>query len=173
VNQIHESFKHGKDFKIGYYNVIEEGVEVGDNVQICNFVLLKKGTKIGNNCYIDSYVLSSGENEIRNNVSIRYQSIIARNVLIEDGVYMTAGVKTIYLDHRREMTKEKLVIGRGCFLGDNSVILGGVRIGENCIIGAHSLVTRDTLANGVYYGNPARRMRDVKPDEVIWKVQES
>ena len=169
MNSIHQSFKHGQGFKIGKFNVIDEGVEVGDNVEICNFVLLKKGTKIGNNCFIDSYVLSSGECEIRNNVSIRYQSIIARNVLIEDGVYITAGVKTIFLDHRRQKTPEKIIIGRGCFLGDNSVIMGGVKIAENCIIGANSLVTRDTTPNGVYYGSPARRMREVKPDEVVWK----
>jgi len=96
-NTIHPSFKHGKNLKMGYNNVIEEGVEVGDDVDIQNFVLLKKGTKIGNNCYIDSYVLSSGDCKIGNNVTLRYQSVIARNVIIEDDVFFTAGVKLIFL----------------------------------------------------------------------------
>lgn len=165
MNSIHESFKCGKNFKIGHFCVIHEDVEVGDNVEVCNYVLLKKGTRIGNDCYIDSYVLTSGDCVIGNNVKIRYQSIIARNVIIEDDVFITAGVKTVYLDHKRQATPEKLVIGRGSFIGDEVVILGGVKIAPNCIIGAQSLVTRDTLPNGVYFGCPAARKRDVLPGE--------
>ncbi len=164
-NKIHFTFKHGKNLKMGYNNVIEEDVEVGDDVDIQNFVLLKKGTKIGNNCYIDSYVLSSGDCKIGNNVTLRYQSVIARNVIIEDDVYFTAGVKLIFLDHKRNATPDPLVIGKGCFLGDAAVIMGGVKVAPGCIIGACAFVNKDTEPNGVYIGVPARRIRDITEDE--------
>jgi len=165
-NVIHESFKHGMNLKIGNFNVIEKNVQVGDSVEICNFTLLKKGTQIGNNCYIDSYVLSSGDCEIGNNVILRYRSIIARNVVIEDDVFFTAGVKTIFLDHKRGRTIKPLIIGKGCFLGDASVVMGGVHIAPHCIIGACALVIKDTDPNGVYVGVPAKRIREVTPEEI-------
>lgn len=148
-----------QDTKIGHHCIIEEDVSIGKNVTIGNYVLLKKGTVIGDNCFIDSYVLSSGENKIGNNVQIRYQSIIARGTVIEDNCFLCAGVKTVYLDHNQGQVKG-LRIKKDCFIGDNSVILGGVVVAENCVIGANSLVTRDTEPNGIYYGTPAKRGRD-------------
>jgi acetyltransferase-like isoleucine patch superfamily enzyme len=163
---IHPSFKYGKNLKLGNYNVIEEGVEVGDDVDIQHYALLKKGTKIGNNCLIDSYVLSSGNCQIGNNVKLRYQSVIARNVIIEDNVFFAAGVKTIFLDHTRAMTPKPLVIKSGSFFGDNVVIMGGIIVAENCIYGACTLVSKDTEPNGVYVGIPAKRIREVTLEEI-------
>lgn len=166
LSVVHSSFKHGKNLKMGYFNVIGEGVEVGNNVEICNFVLLKKDTKIGNDCFIDSYVLSSGSCTIGNNVTLRYQSVIARNVIIEDDVFFTAGVKLIFLDHKRTATPDPLIIGKGCFLGDAAVIMGGVKVAPNCVIGACAFVNKDTEPNGVYAGIPARRLRDATKEEL-------
>lgn len=136
MNKIAKNFKHGKNFVIGDFNIIKNGVKVGNDVVIENFTLLKPGTFIGDNCYIDSYVLSSGDCYIGNNVILRYRTVIARNVVIDDNCFFTAGVKTIFLDHSAKMTRKKLRIKSGSFFGDNCVIMGGVTIAENCIIGA-------------------------------------
>ncbi len=165
-NTIHESFKYGKNFKIGKYNVIEKGVTVGDNVEIQHHTLLKEGTTIGNDCYIDSYVLSSGDCQIGNNVILRYQSVIARNVIIEDDVFFTAGVKTIFLNHTRAITVKPLLIKNGSFFGDNVIVMGGITIAENCIFGACAFVHQDTEPNGVYVGIPAKRIREVTLEEI-------
>jgi acetyltransferase-like isoleucine patch superfamily enzyme len=158
-------FIHGKNLKMGYFNVIGKA-RVGNNCEICNFVLLKDDTKIGNNCFIDSYVLSSGSCQIGNRVIMRYRTVIARNVIIEDDVFFTAGVKTIFLDHKRKATPKPLIIKSGCYFGDNCIIMGGIIVAENCIIGAGAFVNKDTGPGGVYVGTPARRMRDVLPDEL-------
>ena len=168
-NDVHESFKHGKNLKVGSFNMIMKDVVVGDNVEICHHVLLKPGTVIGDNCYVDSYVLTSGNCKIGNNVIMRYQTVIARNVIIEDGCFFTAGVKTIFLDHSAVATEKPLHIKRGCFFGDAAIIMGGITIAENCIIGAGAFVNKDTEPNGVYVGLPAKRFRDVKEDELWWK----
>ena len=150
---------------MGYFNVIGKA-RVGDDAVICNFVLLKDDTKIGHNCFVDSYVLSSGSCQIGNNVIMRYRTVIARNVIVGDDVFFTAGVKTIFLDHKRNATLSPLVIGRGCYFGDNSVIMGGITIRPNCIIGAGAFVNKSTEMGGVYVGTPARRMREVLADEL-------
>ncbi len=157
-NIIHESFKHGKNFKIGHFCIIKEDCEVGDDVTIKDYVRLAKGTKIGNNCMIDSYVKSSGQNSIGNNVTIRYDSIIAREVTVEDDVFISPQVMTIYLTHEGEK-KGGIVIGKGAFIGTNVTISAGIKIAPSCIIGAKALVTKDCLEPGIYIGIPAKRRR--------------
>jgi len=159
-------FKYGKNLKMGYFNVIRGYVTVGNNCIIENFVLLKDGTLMGNNCYVDSYVLTSGKCTIGHRVVMRYRTVIARNVVVEDDVFFTAGVKTIFLDHKRQETLTPLWIHKGCYFGDNCIIMGGITIAENCIVGAGAFVNKPTLPNGVYVGTPARRMRDVEENEL-------
>ena len=167
---VSEDFKFGRNLKMGTFNTIMRDVEVGDNVDIQNYVLLKPGTRIGDDCYIDSYVLTSGACKIGNNVRLRYRTVIARNVIIEDNNFFTAGVKTIFLDHTAQATKKPLLIKFGSFFGDNAVIMGGITIAENCIIGAGAFVNKDTEPSGVYVGTPARRIRDVREDELWYKI---
>lgn len=164
---ISSDFKFGENLKLGHFNTIQKNVIVGDNVDIQNYVLLKPGTVIGNDCYVDSYVLTSGNCQIGNNVKMRYRTVIARNVIIEDDCFFTAGVKTIFLDHSATATEKPLLIKRGCYFGDNAIIMGGITIAEDCIIGANTFVNKDTEPGGVYAGTPARRFRDVKPEE-LW-----
>lgn len=166
-NVIEEDFSFGTKFKIGNFNTIMENVRVGNGVEICNYVLLKPETIIGNDCYVDSYVLTSGNCVIGNNVIMRYRTVIARHVIIEDNCFFTAGVKTIFLDHSAHKIKKHLIIKNGCYFGDNSIIMGGITIAKNCIIGANSFVNKDTEPGGIYAGTPARRLRNVKDSE-LW-----
>jgi len=168
-NDIHSSFQYGKNVSIGSNNVIMENVKVGNNVTICHHVLLKPGTVIGDDCYVDSYVLTSGNCTIGNNVIMRYQTVIARNVIIDDNCFFTAGVKTIFLDHSAQETKKPLHIKSGNYFGDNAVIMGGLTIAKDCIIGACAFVNKNTLTRGVYAGIPAKRFRDIKESELWWK----
>lgn len=169
MNEIDNNFKYGHHIKIGHFNVIQPDVIVGNNVTIENHVLLKSGTVIGDNCYIDSYVLTSGDCKIGNNVFLRYQTIIARNVVIEDNCFFCAGAKTIFLNHSAQKTQKPTIIKSGSFFGDNSIVMGGVTVAENCVIGAGAFVNKDTEPMGVYAGLPAVRLRDLKEDELWWK----
>ena len=157
-NVIHPSFKHGQGFQIGVFNHIHEDVEVGGNVQIRSHVELRPKTKIGNSCYIDSGVKSSGLNEIGNNVILRYDTIIARNVIIEDGVFISPQVMFINVPFF-EKEKKKTIIRRGAKIGTNATINDGVKIGEGVIIGAKSFVNKDCLEPGVYVGIPVRKIK--------------
>ena len=54
-----------------------------------------------------------------------------------------------------------IVIGDGCWIGARATILPGVNVGPGCMIGAGAVVTKDCEPNGLYAGNPARRVRDL------------
>lgn len=155
---IDPSFKHGSNFQIGHYCVIEKDVVVGNDIEICNFVLLKEGTTIGNNCFLDSYFRSSGHNQIANNVTLRFGSTIAKNVHVEDYVFISPNVMTVFLIPDRPTTKPTL-IKRGAFIGTAAVIAPGLVIGPGVIIGANSYVNKDCLETGVYAGSPAKKIR--------------
>ena len=154
-NVIHESFKFGKNLKMGHYCVIGEDVVVGDNVVIENYVLLKKGTIIGSDTFIDSYVRSSGYNTIGDNVTLRFGCTIAREVTIKNGAFVSPNVMTIYSTHKGEK-KSGTVIGAEVHIGTAAVIGPGLKIASGAVIGAGGIVTNDCPVAGIYRGAPAR-----------------
>ena len=131
-----------------------KNVVVGDNVTIENFVLLKSGTRIGDNVYVDSYVRSSGGNIIKDNVVLRYGCTVAKEVTIEDNVFISPNVMTIYSRHTGESVTGT-VIGEGSHIGTAAVIGPGVKIVAGTVIGAQAYVSKDIDEPGIYVGIPA------------------
>lgn len=97
-------------------------------------------------------------------------------ITIGNHVRITEGVKILTHDFSWSVLKEidcgygkgtilgasgKVNIGNNVFIGMNSIILRGVNIGDNVIIGAGSIVSRDCESNGVYAGNPAKKIMDI------------
>jgi len=87
-------------------------------------------------------------------------------ITIEKNVTITT--YCIILSHdlsRRHLYNEEVIgsvfIKEGAFIGVNSTIMPGVTIGENCIIGAGSVVTEDTSPNSVYVGSPAKKIKEL------------
>lgn len=62
-------------------------------------------------------------------------------------------------------TSRDIVVGDGVWIGFDSAIMGGTRIGDGCVVGARSLVTRDCQRNGIYLGQPARWVSDLDDDQ--------
>jgi UDP-N-acetylglucosamine acyltransferase len=157
-NNIHPTFMYKEPIQIGKYNHIHENVIVGKGCIIRSYVELRNNTRIGNNCYLDSGVKTSGDCIIGHNVTIRYDSIIARNVIVEDEVFISPQVMFInipFSDKERKST----IIKSGVKIGTNATIGDGVEICEGVIIGAKSFVNKDILEKGVYVGVPARRIK--------------
>jgi len=176
MNKVDKSFRYGKRFEIGEFCVIGKNVDVGDNVKIghsvvilddCHIgsgtvvdhhVLLKAGTVIGERCFVDSYFHSSGVNIIGNDVTLRFNSCICRECIVEDGVFVSPNVMTIYGKHTGEEVGG-MVIGKGSHIGTAAVLGPGVVIGESVVIGAMAYVNKDCESGGTYIGIPARRVR--------------
>jgi acetyltransferase-like isoleucine patch superfamily enzyme len=131
------------------------GCEIGDNTKIGTFVEIQKNAKVGKNCKISSH------------------TFICEGVAIEDGVFIGHGVTFTNdryprstaadgsLQTEKDWTVEFTVVRKGASIGSGATILPNLIIGENAIVGAGSVVTKDVPAHAIVAGNPARILRGV------------
>ena len=153
--------------------VIARDVEVGEGTRIGNFVLIRDTTRIGQGCTIGSYVDIEGDVIIGNFVSLQSACYITRGVIIEDEVFCGPRIITMN-DKRMVYRRTNLVfersaprILRGARVGGGSVLLPGVTVGENALVGAGSVVTKDVPNFAIVVGNPARIVGMVPPEDRI------
>ncbi|MBX3008352.1 MAG: N-acetyltransferase [Melioribacteraceae bacterium] len=124
--------------------------EIGENTFIGPFVEVQKNVKIGNNCKVQSHAFICELVEIGNNCFISHGAMFINDVFSDGGPAM--GDKSKW-----KSTK----IGNNVAIGTNSTILP-VNICDNVVIGAGSVVTKDISEAGVYAGNPAKKIKQVK-----------
>ena len=82
-----------------------------------------------------------------------------------------------YFDEEKGYITDKeynkpIVIGSDCWFGTNVVVIGGVTIGDGCVIGAGSVVTRDIPSNSLAVGNPCRVIRKITKEDSIYLKKE-
>jgi acetyltransferase-like isoleucine patch superfamily enzyme len=129
------------------------GCEIGDDVKIGTFVEIQKGSKIGNRCKVSSH------------------TFICEGVILEDDVFIGHGV-TFTNDRYPRATNPNgqlqteadwkcvgTLVKRGASVGSGATLLCGITVGENALIGAGSVVTRDVPPGAVVAGNPARVLK--------------
>jgi len=121
---------------------------------------------IGNNCYIGFgfSALASAEAsiDIGNNV------LFASNVLVTNenhGIDPESDIP--YMD--QQLSAKDVKIGNGCWIGEKVCILSGVSIGEKCIIGAGSIVTRSIPSYSLAAGHPARILKQYNFETKRWE----
>jgi acetyltransferase-like isoleucine patch superfamily enzyme len=153
--------KLGKDVRLSNF-INLYGCEVGDETKIGAFVEIQKNARVGRRCKISSH------------------TFVCEGVIIEDNVFVGHGVTFINDTYPRSTTAggdlqtekdwrvEPTLVRRGASIGSGSTILANVTVGENAIIGAGSVVTRDVPANVIVAGNPARVLRSI-PNTTVRK----
>jgi acetyltransferase-like isoleucine patch superfamily enzyme len=82
-----------------------------------------------------------------------------KGVIIGDGSYLAFGATILCHDMSRNIRKS-VIIGKNCFIGANSIILPGVKIGDEVVVAAGSVVTKDVDNNTIVAGNPAKPIRN-------------
>ena len=158
--------------KIESTAVIEEGAIIGENCYIGHFTLIRKGATIGNNTQIRSHCYIGEDVRIGNHVLIRPFSDMCKSTVVEDKVFVGMGCMTsntrkiAYLREYDDINTPPRIC-YGARLGVNVTLLPGVIIGENCLIGAGSVVTKNTNRKGVYIGVPAEFVKWVRQEELI------
>ncbi len=139
------------------------GCEIGDDVKIGTFVEIQKGAKIGNRCKISSHTF------ICEGVTIEDEVFIGHNVTFINDRYPRATANGA-LQTEADWSCVGTLVKRGASIGSGATLLCGVTIGENAVIGAGSVVTRDVPAGAVVAGNPARVLKSAKAKAVLEAV---
>jgi UDP-2-acetamido-3-amino-2,3-dideoxy-glucuronate N-acetyltransferase len=146
-----------KNRKSSKFSLIKD-VEIGEGTVIHDQVNLYK-CKIGRNCKIDAYVYIEEGVVIGDNCKIRPFVFIPTGVTIEDDVFIAPGViftNDKYPKVRGEWKLMPIRVKKGASIGSGVVILPGVTIGENALIGAGAIVTKDVPDNAIVAGTPSR-----------------
>jgi acetyltransferase-like isoleucine patch superfamily enzyme len=142
-------------------------VRVGKNVQIFSFVNAYECT-IGDGSKVGAFTEIQKEVLIGKNCKISSHSFICTGVELEDNVFIGHGVmftNDLYPRATREdgqlQTEDdwqliKTKVKKGASIGSNATILCGITIGENAVVGAGAVVTKDVTANTTVAGNPAK-----------------
>lgn len=169
---IHPEVKFGKKVQLSHYVVIEKSCEIGDETFIGNFCVLRKGTKIGKHCVIGHGTVFEGDCQVGNRVLIHSQCHITKKVIIEDDVFiapMFVGANTPKIKHGRNypLVLKPYRIKRAARIGIGVVVLPGVVIGENVLVGAGSVVTKDVPEGMIVMGVPAKVVGKVADEEVL------
>ncbi len=125
------------------------GCEIGDDVKIGTFVEIQKGAKIGNRCKISSHTF------ICEGVTLEDEVFVGHNVVFTNDRYPRSAAAG-KLQTEADWHCIPTLVKRGASIGSGAVLLCGITIGENAMIGAGSVVTRDVPPGVTVAGNPAR-----------------
>lgn len=149
----------GDDATIRSGTVIYTGTEIGNSLQTGHNVVIREENKIGNGLSIWTNSVIDYGCIVGNNVLIHNLVYVCQFTVIEDDVFLAPGVMLAndkYPINKADLRGPRIM--RGARVGLNSTILPGIVIGENAIVGAGSVVTRDVPDNAVVAGVPARIM---------------
>ena len=133
------------------------GCEIGDETLLGTFVEIQKGAKIGDRCKISSHTF------ICEGVTIEDNVFVGHGVTFTNDSYPRSTTPEGDLKTERDWNVEPTLVKRGASIGSGATILPNLIIGENALVGAGSVVTRDVPADAIVAGNPARVQRFLTP----------
>lgn len=162
------------------FQSVSPDVRLGNNVKLSRFINLY-GCQIGDDTKIGAFVEIQKNASVGRRCKISSHTFICEGVRIEDGVFIGHAVTFINDSYPRATNSvgelqaesdwrvEPTVVKRGASIGSGATVLSGVVIGENAMVGAGSVVTKDVPPNAVVAGNPARLLRFVTTEEKVYQ----
>ncbi|MBN8704155.1 MAG: N-acetyltransferase [Bacteroidetes bacterium] len=131
------------------------GCSIDDGSKVGAFVEIQKGATIGKNCKISSHTFICEGVHIKDNVFIGH-GVMFTNDLFPRATNPDGSPQT---DSDWKMVET--FVEKGASIGSNATIICGITIGENALVGAGSVVTKNVPANSIVAGNPARVIRKI------------
>ncbi len=164
----------GENAVIRSHTVIYAGNTIGDNFQTGHHVMVREENTIGSNVSIGTSSVVEHHVSIGSGVRIHTGAFIPETSILEDGCWIGPQVViTNALYPLSPNVKQELrgaVVKRNAKVGANATLLPGVTIGENALVGAGSVVTKDVPSNKVAAGNPAKIINTIS--NLPYKKQE-
>lgn len=150
--------KLGKNVKLSKF-INLYGCSIGDNTKLGAFVEIQKNAAIGKNCKISSHTF------ICEGVTIEDNVFIGHNVTFINDKYPRSTNSKGKLQTEADWRVEPTLVKKSASIGSGTTVLSNVTIGENAIVGAGSVVTKDVPPNSIVAGNPARVIRMISDEE--------
>jgi acetyltransferase-like isoleucine patch superfamily enzyme len=138
----------------GWANIY--GCEIGENSRIGPFVEIQKGVNIGKNCKIQSHAF------VCEGVTLEDNVFIGHGVMFTNDRFPRATNPDGSLKGAEDWKCEETLVKKGASIGSNATLLCGITIGENALVGAGAVVTKDVASNTIVAGNPAKKIGEVK-----------
>jgi UDP-2-acetamido-3-amino-2,3-dideoxy-glucuronate N-acetyltransferase len=132
------------------------GCSIDDNSKVGAFVEIQKGASIGKNCKISSHTF------ICEGVHIADNCFVGHGVMFTNDLFPRATNPDGSAQTEADWTLVETHVKKGASIGSNATILCGITIGENALIGAGAMVTKDVPDNAVVAGNPAKIIKYLK-----------
>ena len=142
---------------------VDDGCTIGRGTKIWHFSHIMSGCTIGEDCNIGQNVVISPDVVLGRNCKIQNNVSVYTGVRCGDDVFLGPSmVFTNVINPRSAVSRKseyrETIIGTGASVGANATIVCGHALGEYCLIGAGSVVTKDVPAYALMVGNPARRI---------------
>jgi UDP-2-acetamido-3-amino-2,3-dideoxy-glucuronate N-acetyltransferase len=144
----------GRDVRLAAF-VNLYGCAIGDESRIGTFVEIQRGATVGRRCKIQSHTF------ICEGVEIEDEAFVGHGVVFINDRFPRATNPDGSLQGNEDWDCERTIVRRRASIGSGATILCGLTIGEEAIVGAGSVVTRDVPPRTVVAGNPARILREV------------
>ena len=132
------------------------GCSIDDNSKVGAFVEIQKGSTIGKNCKISSHTF------ICEGVHIEDNCFVGHGVMFTNDLFPRATNPDGSPQSEADWKLVETCIKKGASIGSNATILCGVTIGENAMVGAGAMVTKDVAPNTIVAGNPAKIIKQIK-----------
>jgi len=150
--------KLGKDVRLSKF-INLYGCDIGDETKIGAFVEIQKHASVGKRCKISSHTF------ICEGVTIEDNVFVGHNVAFINDAYPRSTTADGQLQTEADWKVERTLVKKGASIGSGCTILSKITIGENALVGAGSVVTKDVPPNTIVAGNPARFLR--KLDHIL------
>lgn len=158
-----EAAMPSEDFSVHPSAVVDPGAKIGKGTKIWHFSHVMAEAELGEGCNLGQNVVVSPKVKLGKNVKVQNNVSIYTGVTCEDDVFIGPGaVFTNVLNPRSKYPQRdkyvSTVVRKGATIGANATILCGHELGESCLVGAGSVVTKDVPAFALVVGNPAKQV---------------
>lgn len=136
--------------------------QIGKETTVWQFAIILKHAVIGCCCNINCHTFIENDVVIGDYVTVKSGVYLWDGIRIEDNVFI--GPNATFVNDSYPKSKQyprdfqQTILKKGCSIGANATLLGGIEIGENALIGAGSVVTKNVKPHALMLGNPARQV---------------
>jgi acetyltransferase-like isoleucine patch superfamily enzyme len=143
-----------------------EDVIVGDQACVRERCELAEEVVIGRGAFVENDVVVGARTKIQANAYVTAYSLLENDVFVAPCV-VTTNDNFMGRTEERHAQRKGPTIRRGARIGGSAVLLPGIEVGEEAFVGAGAVVLADVPARAVVVGNPARQIREVRPEELL------